>query len=341
MTIRDERLKARTLRAITLQQAGHFVLDHRQELPLPVLDLRYSRLYDYETSWGGFRFDPEARSLLVLCQGQPPDELLPQPRLRLATAILHAGYASIQLEGSAFELDFQTRDRVDYESLRLLNRTLADEGLPVVVWQLEPEKGEMPPVIRLANDSAMLFASSAIWDNENQQLVASQVISTSQDLLKAIKATLANNNSKSFLTLKTPDESAYLKGARRGYLAVTSSLAQANAEGTVTTLLHPLSGDPQAGSNGCYYLVVAPGECLERRFVERLDLAIPWPLQSDWAAYLLAAGQAAGLVEALPQCGDDFSAGLRIARNEAGWQQVIAAGLEQGQIHISQTGVTP
>jgi hypothetical protein len=47
------------------------------------------------------------------------------------------------------------------------------------------------------------------------------------------------------------------------------------------------------------------------------------------------------LVEALPQCGDDFSAGLRIARNEAGWQQVIAAGLEQGQIHISQTGATP
>ena len=101
-------------------------------------------------------------------------------------------------------------------TLQVLNQTLATEQIPVVVWQLDEAEGETPPVIRITNDSAMVFASSAIWSPIDQQLVAAQVVTTSQDLLKAIKATLANNNTKSYLTVKTPDDSAYLKGARQG-----------------------------------------------------------------------------------------------------------------------------
>jgi len=43
-------------------------------------------------------------------------------------------------------------------------------------------------------------------------------------LLKAIKATLANNNGKSYLTIKPTDDSAYLKSARRGYVHVSNDL---------------------------------------------------------------------------------------------------------------------
>ena len=145
----------------------------------------------------------------------------------------------------------------------------------------------------------------------------------------------ATNNSKSYLTVKTPDDSAYLKGARKGFITVSNNLAQANAEGTVTELLHPLSGDPQAHTNDYFFLVVAPGESLSCRFIERLDLAIPWPIQPEWADYLLEAGKRAGLVEVLPKSGNDFTAGLRLLKNETQWQQVISEGLKQGCIAIS------
>ena len=341
MNITDERLKARTLRAISLQEQGCFILDHRQELPLPAVDLHYSRSYDeqgrpydYETAWGKFSYDDETRSVLVMRQGAPPEELLPQPRLSLANATLHTGFASIHNNGSSFDLDFQTRDQLDYSALRLLNKTLLTEGIPVVVWKLDQEEENPVPIIRIANDSAMLFASSAIWDSDEQQLVAAQVVTTSQELLKAIKATLANNSSKSYLTVKTPEDSAYLKGARKGYVSVSSSLVQANAEGTVTALLHPLCGDPQTNTAGHFYLVAASDEPVSTLLAERLDLAIPWPIRSEWADYLLEAGKQAGLVQILSVSGDDFTAGLRIARNESLWQGIISEGLKTGRILI-------
>jgi hypothetical protein len=347
MNIQDTFLKTRAERAIALQEQGLFLIDQRSELPLPgpksISNLKYSnerdengRYYDYETPWGKFSFDIESqRSLLVLRKGMPPSELLPQSRLEVATATLHSGFVAIHNNGSSFDLDFQTRDRFSWETLRLINQTLAEEHLPVVVWQLDEATGETPPVIRITNDSAMLFASSAIWDTDEQQLVAAQVVTTSQELLKAIKATLANNGSKNYLTVKTPEDSAYLRGARRGYVSVNNSLASANADGTVTALLHPLSGDPQANSAGHFYLVVAPGENISQKFVERLDLAIPWPIQPEWAEYLLEAGQIADLVFLLPGSGKDFAAGFRILKNETKWQQVIADGLKEGRISIT------
>ncbi len=347
MSITDERLKTRTLRAITLQEQGCFIVDNRHELPLPnhpsLQNLHFSHAldeqghcYDYENIWGKFSFDPESlRSLLVLRKGNPPDELLPQPKLALATATIHAGYASIHNNGSSFDLDFQTRDKLDYSTLRLLNQTLATEQIPVAIWQAEEADGETPPIIRVANDSAMLFASSAIWSPDDQQLVATQVVTTSPDLLKAIKATLANSNTKSYLTIKTPDDNTYLKGARRGYLTVGNNLTQVNAEGNVTALLHPLSGDPQANTTEFFYIVVTPQESLTEKFTERLDLAIPWPIQAEWAEYLLEEGKNVGLVQTLPSSGGDFSAGLRVLKNESKWQQVIASGLKQGLIQIA------
>ena len=340
--ITDERLKQRAESAIALQAQGHFIVDSRKELPIHSLDgLRYSqdrdevgRYYDYETLWGKFSYATTDRNLLVLQKGSPPSELLPQPRLELATATVHTGYASIHNNGSSFDLDFQTRDRFSWETLRLINQTLAAEQIPVVVWQAEQAAEKVPPIIRITNDSAMLFASSAIWDDDEQQLVATQVVTTSQELLKAIKATLAKNSGKDYLTVKTPDDSAYLKGARRGFVTVSNNLTQANAEGTVTALLHPLSGDPQAQTSEYFYIVVSPDEKFSEKFAERLDLAIPWPLQPEWAEYLLEEGQKDGLVQVLPSSGSDFTAGLRVLKNESKWEQVISDGLKIGRIAI-------
>lgn len=100
-------------------------------------------------------------------------------------------------------------------------------------------------------------------------------------------------------------------------------------------MLHPLSGDPQANTAEYFYIIVAPEESIPKKFAERLDLAIPWPAQSDWAEYLLEAGQEAGLVQVLPSSGNDFTAGLRVEKNESKWQQVISDGLKYNKIHIS------
>jgi hypothetical protein len=348
MTVSDIFLKSRVEQAITLQAKGHFIIDHRRELPLPthptLEELRYSRerddmgrYFDYENSWGKFSYDSETRSVLVLRKGTPPDELVPQPKLSIATATVHTGFVKIHNNGSSFELDMQTRDQLDYGTLKLINQTLATEGLPVVVWQADQEKRTTPPVIRITNDSALVFSSSAIWDQDNQQLVAAHVVTTSQELLKAIKASLANNGSKEYLTVKTPDDSAFLKGARRGFTVVSSSLAQANADGTVTAMLHPLAGDPQANAADYFYLVVAPNEDLNQKFAERLDLAIPWPIQPEWAEKLLEAGQEEGLVEVLPSAGSDFHAGLRISKNESLWHKLISVRLKSGGLQIANS----
>jgi hypothetical protein len=343
--ITDERLKQRAITAINLQSQGAFLIDQRRELPFlsncVINELRYSRdrdeqgrYYNYETSWGKFNNISGDFNLLILRKGRPPDHLLPQPELELATCVVHAGYITINNNGSSFDLDFQTRDQVDYSTLSHINQTLASEELPIVVWKVEQADGEIPQIIRIANDSAMVFASSAIWSPDDQQLVATQVVTTSQELLKAIKASLAANNSKGIITVKAPNDSAYLKSARRGFINSSNSLTQANAEGNVTVLLHPLSGDPQTNTDDYLYIVATAEEDVATKLAERLDLAIPWPIQPEWAEYLLEAGKRTHLVEVLPSAGDDFTAGLRVIRNESLWQDVISKGLKGGQITI-------
>ena len=112
MNVQDAFLKTRTERAIALQEQGLFIVDQRNELPLPNLNLRYSRkqdeqgrFYDYETDWGLFTTDAETRSILVLRKGNPPSEFLPQPKLALVTGTVHSGFVTIHNNGSSFELD--------------------------------------------------------------------------------------------------------------------------------------------------------------------------------------------------------------------------------------------
>lgn len=345
MTIENNSLKQRTQRAIALQESGCFIVDRRGELPLltdqSLNELRYSRqfdehgqYYDYQNAWGCFSCDSEDRYLLILRKGTPPEALLPQPRLALATATLYAGYIAIQSGRNSLELDFRSSGAADWSTLHDINALLRQEAIPLVVWQLEQAPDDIPPIIRIYNDSAMVYATSAVWSLEDQQLVAAQIVSTSAELLKAIKATLANNHAKSYISVKTPDDSAYLKGARRGYTAVANSLSAANADGAVTVLLHPLAGDPQANAGEYFYLIVTQGESLEQKFIERLDLAIPWPLQPTWAEYLLEAGQDAGLVQHLPASGTDFTAALRVSKNESQWRQLIQTGLSRAQLII-------
>ena len=190
-------------------------------------------------------------------------------------------------------------------------------------------------VLKLSNESALVYASGAVWSPEDSQLVAAHVVTTSHELLTAIRATLANNSSKSFLTLTHPSGREILQGARRGFITVTSSLDKAHAAGVTAVLLHPLTGDPKhQPSAECFYVVAVDGEDFAGKFGERLALAIPWPTRPEWAQYLIEAGQEMELVEFLPVAGRGFTAAARIARDEAAWATVIADGLKHKRIII-------
>ncbi len=332
------------VRLIDLQRQGKFLVTTRDlesgAPPLPTikeLGLRRGRYpFAYEADWGRFTMDYPA-SALVLAEGEPPAEWLPQPLLQLSTAVIHPEYvrlvtASRTDPGVTIEI---RQEESDYRFLRRLNAMLRSERQPYVVWKLEWQADDNAlQVISIANESAMVFASSAVWSPADSQLVAALVASPTKELLVAIRATLANNSNKGWITVKSPSDNAFLRGAKRGFVHISSSLARANAVGSAAVLLHPLSGNPQEESAEYFYVVALPGESLPDKFGERLALAIPWPTQPTWSKYLLAAGQEAGLLEFLPVAGPDFTAAVRVSKDEAGWQSIIEQGLQAKAIEI-------
>jgi hypothetical protein len=154
-------------------------------------------------------------------------------------------------------------------------------------------------------NNGVVFATAVC--RPKRQLVAALVASPTKELLTAIRATLANNNSKGWITVKGGEHNAFLKGAKRGFIHVSASLAKANAAGVACALLHPLTGNPQEEAAEFFNVVVTPSERLSRKFGERLALSISWPTQAEWSEYLLTAGQEAGLVQLLPAAGPDFT----------------------------------
>ncbi len=333
-----------TVRLIDLQRQGKFLVSpndpERDAPPIPTmkeLGLRRARYpYDYETDWGRFKMD-YAASVLTLIDGTPPAEWAGQPALQLASAIVHPDCITLRTEddrdpGLTLEL---RQEESDYRFLRRINALLRADHHAYVVWKLAwAEDDTAMETLAIANDSAMIFASSAVWSPDDTQLVAALAASSSKELLIAIRATLANNGSKGWLSIKGRSHNAYVRGAKRGFIHVSGSLAKANAAGTSAALLHPLSGNPQEERDDHFYVIATPGEALPAKFNQRLALAIAWPTQPAWAEYLLQAGQEANLVQPLPIAGPDFTAALRVVKDDTGWEAVIAQGLKSGAISI-------
>jgi hypothetical protein len=162
---------------------------------------------------------------------------------------------------------------------------------------------------------------------DEQQLVATQVVTTSQELLKAIKATLATNNSKSYLTVKTPDDSAYLKGARRGYIASQQPGAgQRRWDGHCPAA--SAERRPTGHTFEFFYLVVASPEELSQRSSSN---GSTWPspglcsrngLNTCWKPVRRLVWCRCCLAQAR------ISPGAAHLKNESKWQQLISDGLK-------------
>jgi len=214
-----------------------------------------------------------------------------------------------------------------------------------------------PQVIKLKNDSALVYVTSALWSSDDQQLVAATLASNAYETLRAVYASLVTNSAKTlFLSYPSSrrEEQTVIKGARRGYVNARGSGGSAAVY--TASLLHPLAGDPatlpktkppkkdEKPIPPFFYVAAQTGEDLPAKFEQRLAIALAWGTRPEWAAYLIEAGREAKLVSHLSasvsridkdeDTGPEFVAGLRVIIDKEGWREVIADGLRCGDLRI-------
>lgn len=345
-------LRDRVLSISTLQRAGKFPIVISADTALPGLvtaeqigaqrqGYGYSH---YATAWGEFSID-WGLNVLVLTEGTPPADLA-QGLLCPAVAEVYptSGFTRVLSQGedgTTLDLDVLPNQEPSDRFLTRLNTALADTGL--VVWKLTWKEPTPSAPLRLSNDHALGFGSSAIWDADPEtglpQLVAGQFFAPSQQVLKALYGSLVTN-SKKFLTLYDTDHKSHtLAGARRGYTRLGGNLSAAHALGHLMVLEHPLAGNPAESTETWFYVLGLRGEDTVQKFAERLDLAIPWPVQPAWAETLLNLGQEANLVVWLdrtgPDTGREYVEGLRVSKDAEAWQTVISTGLQTGALTLT------
>ncbi len=346
----QDKLRDRVLSIRALQCTGKFPLAVYADEALPSLltvaqiDGKRQGYGDYYTPWGRFTRD-WSLDVLVLTEGTPPADL-PQVPLCPALAEVYptSGFTRVRAQGEdgeTLDLDIVPDREFPERFLKRLNTELAETGY--VVWKLLWKETTPPAPIRLANDHALAFGSSAIWDTDPEtgipQLVAGQFYAPSQQVLKALYGNLVTNSRK-FLTLyDTEHRSHTLAGARRGYTRLGGNLTAAHAHGHLMVLEHPLASNPAEQTEAWFYVLGLLGEDVVKKFAERLDLAIPWPVQPDWAETLLNLGQEANLVvwceQTGPDTGKEYACGLHVSKDTDAWQAVISTGLQTGALVLT------
>jgi len=310
--------------------------------PLPALSelpgVRAARYGGYEIDGFPFRRSGVPGAWDINAAKLPGVPVVP---LKLASVHAHeAGVLVTLADGTRLTLDETwTAGESAYDLLGKVNRRLAgDRALCAAAWEVIWEDTfERPHTLSLATEHVSVVCSSAAWDAENRQLVAATLVSPSTQSLRAITATLATNSKKG-LTLSVDGASHYLQNTRRGFTAVSGSLAASGAEGHLLSIVHPLTGNPQEQPADFFYVLAPKGRNLAEVFSERLALAIPWPTRPDWTGYLLEVGIEKELVRQLDTRGPDFESALCVQKNEDGWKAVIESGLAEGWISIPAAG---
>ena len=338
---KDTYLENQVRQVARLQEQGKFIAADEyltERLPLPSVDelpgIEYeTKRYGYIAPWGRFARGPVSGSWLLV-EGAAAE---PQKPIQAITARVEDNRVFIEVDGQSTPTPERwLASENAYQLLAKLNAGLVkDHALSAVVCRLEWDESELDKRLRdlrLSNEHVSVVCSSVVWDSERHQLVAATLVSPEQQSLRAITATLATNSKKS-LSISVDGASHYIQNARRGFTSVSGNLAAVGAEGHVLSMLHPLAGNPQEQAGEYFYVVAAKDETLAAKFAERLNLAIPFPVQPEWAEYLLEAG--GELVTELSQVGNDFPAAVCVQRDIFAWQEIIQSGLKAGRIHLT------
>lgn len=207
--------------------------------------------------------------------------------------------------------------------------------------------------LAIYNEHARAACCAAVWDPTERQLVAA-VIAGDKQTLKALFAELEKNSRNSWVTLSCSsgelDARQDLSGARKGFLKMHGTLEKVNAIGYVSALLHHKAHDPRLvysektskdpNPPPPTFYVVAQSD-LPALFIERLQLALSWPLKTEWASELLRLGQEKLLIELLPvvhakELGETvfFGSAVRVVKDDTAWQELLSAALREGTIKL-------
>lgn len=308
-------------------------------------DSRWGYGYSYETEWGAFKCLYEYDYMPTMEKGTLPADIPPCKPITMVTATIERGWVEFQLEGETHRVDMDIFDSPQV-IMRKLNCLLASGLDPVVCTKIQWDPAVFQ-IIRVSNEHVAVYATDAVWDPNEYQLVAAVLVGESSGRansmggvterkdqgIGAIMATLADNGSKrSSLSISAPGRpSVYLNPTKRGYTKIGADMRKSGARAAVTVAEHPLCKDPSQETKGHFYVLTIPGEDLVEKFARRLDLAVPWAIKPDWAPYLLEEGKKRLLVTELPKLGSSYSAALRVEKNPEGWQALIADGLRKSE----------
>jgi len=295
-----------------------------------------------ETSWGKFGYDYEL-GLYYLISGEIPDKYKDQVKPVLGEAVIYPHHVVIRAAGREFEADIRL-DNVyptEWASSHLydIQKKLVQAEIPVVIWSVsfaqnvDWEQANVDKPLRIETEHVSIVGSAVVYDPQHSVLVAAQIMPESKEVLTALRATLAHNGNKDWVTVRGKN-TAYLRGAKIGYVTIGANMSKENALGGVVVLLHPLTGDPQLVKKDHFYVVTTKDEKLVDKFTDRLQLAISWPIQPEWGEYLLEKGERAGLTSKLRIEGDEFKEAIRVEIDEARWEAAIVSGIKNDAIVI-------
>jgi hypothetical protein len=192
----------------------------------------------------------------------------------------------------------------------------------------------------LSNGHASALAPCLIYDPEDEDgnmLVACVLVSTSGQMLDALKAHFEKNGGNmmhlDYLDPKL-EPSITLTAAGRGYRYAKTNFAHQHASGQARAHLNQLAGDPRSYPKSNYfYVVVETGQEAATQVGERLQLATYHTLLPAWYPWLLAEGQVADLITPLPMRGNHFFlCGYRVSKDNAAWGELVSNGLRAGNI---------
>lgn len=240
--------------------------------------------------------------------------------------------------------DTETRSATDERRLLyMLNEAFQKDGaLAGPIIDLDNRRTQQPNVVYLSTTHVMIHATSVCYDPQRRHIVAAQIITTDKGIFKALMATLAKSSGESQLRIWNTDNNLNLLGLKRSYKTISTTLSSRSAEGTVTVLLHPLTGDPAQETADYFYVLADNRDQLTQQFVDRLNLAIPWPIADDWGDAIFNAGLQAGLIKSLDHIGDDQFPGVAVQRNSSEWYSIINDCLENNawlhQKEVSEKG---
>jgi len=189
--------------------------------------------------------------------------------------------------------------------------------------------------LRVSNKHVSIAASYLVWDTKNEQLVAAQLAATDKQSIESVWATYVTN-SKRNISLKTGKyywDSTIVDNAQKGGAKIARTMDSLNARGYSLTIEHPACGDPRTDKWHYFYVLSLKSENFMPLFIQRLDMAIVWPVLPEWGNYMYEMGEEQGLIKPLSMEGPGYESGVCITKNTESWQAIIEAGFAGGHLN--------